>query len=142
MAIGYTWDVSNVDTYPNKNGKSNVVHNVHWRLTAKDDTNKDSDGNNWTATAYGAQSLDICRAPAGALQISTQPWTATAYGAQSLDISDLSSFILWSNLKASDVQGWVESALGSEKVTEIKTGLDADISEKISPSSIIKTLTS
>ena len=115
MAIGYTWDVSNVETYPNKNGKSNVVHNVHWRLTAKDDTNKDSDGNNWTATAYGAQSLDI---------------------------SDLSSFILWSNLKASDVQGWVESALGSEKVTEIKTGLDAEISEKISPSSVTKTLSS
>ena len=57
-------------------------------------------------------------------------------------MTDLSSFILWSNLKASDVQGWVESALGSEKVTKIKTGLDAEIAEKISPSSIIKTLSS
>ena len=41
MAIGYTWDVSTVDTYPTKDSKSDVVYNVHWRLTATDDTNKD-----------------------------------------------------------------------------------------------------
>ena len=40
MAIAYTWDVSTVDTYPTKDSKSDVVHNVHWRLTATDDTNK------------------------------------------------------------------------------------------------------
>ena len=58
MAIGYTWDVSTVDTYPTKDSKSDVVYNVHWRLTATDDTNKDSDGNNWTATTYGSQGVD------------------------------------------------------------------------------------
>ena len=45
MAISYAWDVSTCDTYPTKSGKSNVVHNVHWRLTATDDTNKDSEDN-------------------------------------------------------------------------------------------------
>ena len=55
MAIGYTWDCKTCDTYPTKSGKSNVVYNVHWRLTATDDTNKDSDGNNWTASCYGAE---------------------------------------------------------------------------------------
>ena len=115
MAIGYTWDVSTVDTYPNKSGKSNVVYNVHWRLTAEDDANQDSDGNNQTASAYGTQSLDT---------------------------SDLSSFILWSNLTASDVQGWVEAAIGSDTVTSMKSGLDAQIAEKISPSSVTKTLSS
>ena len=39
MAIGYTWNVSTVDTYPTKDSKSDVVYNVHWRLTATDDTN-------------------------------------------------------------------------------------------------------
>ncbi len=58
MAIGYTWNVSTVDTYPTKNGKSDVVYNVHWRLTATDDTNKDGDGNNWTAEVYGSQLVD------------------------------------------------------------------------------------
>ena len=45
MAIGYTWDVSTVDTYPTKDSKSDVIYTVHWKLTATDDTNKDSDGN-------------------------------------------------------------------------------------------------
>ena len=113
MAIGYTWDVSTVDTYPTKDSKSDVVYNVHWRLTATDDTNKDSEGNNWTATSYGSQSVDT---------------------------SDLSSFTAFGDLKASDVQGWVETAMGSDAVTSMKTGLDAQIAEKITPTSVIKTI--
>ena len=115
MAIGYTWDVSTVDTYPTKSGKSNVVHNVHWRLTAEDDANQDADGNNWTASSYGTQALDT---------------------------SDLSSFTNWSSLSASDVQGWVEAAMGADAVTALKSSLDAQIADKISPSSVTKTLSS
>ena len=113
MAIGYTWNVSTCDTYPTKDGKSDVVYNVHWRLTATDDTNKDSEGNNWTATTYGTQLLDT---------------------------SDLSSFIEWSSLTASDVQGWVETALTADTVTAMKTALDAQIAEKITPTSVTKVL--
>ena len=113
MAIGYTWDVSTVDTYPTKDSKSDVVHNVHWRLTATDDTNKDSDGNNWTATSYGSQGVDT---------------------------SDLSSFTAFADLKASDVQGWVEAALGADEVTALKARLDAQIAELITPTSVTKTI--
>jgi hypothetical protein len=113
MAINYTWDVSTCDTYPTKSGKSNVVHNVHWRLTATDDTNNDSDGN---------------------------PQTATVYGSQGLDTSDLSSFTNWSSLDAAKVQGWVEAALTADTVTAMKAGLDAQIAEKITPTSVQKTL--
>ena len=113
MAIGYTWDVNTCDTYPTKDSKSDVVYNVHWRLTATDDTNKDSEGNNWTATTYGSQSVDT---------------------------SDLASFIEWSSLKASDVQGWVETAMGSDTVTAMKTALDEQIAEKITPTSVTKVL--
>jgi len=113
MAISYTWDVSKCDAYPSKSGKSNVVHNVHWQLTGTDDTNKDSDGD---------------------------PQTAVIYGTQSVSTDDLSSFINWSDLKASDVQGWVESALGADKVTALKASLDAQIAEKVSPSSVLKVL--
>ena len=53
MAISYTW---NVKTCTKTVGsKSNVVHNVHWRLNAEDDANQDFDGNNQTATVYGTQ---------------------------------------------------------------------------------------
>ena len=113
MAISYTWDVSTVDTYPTKDSKSDVVYNVHWRLKATDDTNKDSDGNNWTADVYGSQGLDT---------------------------SDLSSFKAFADLKASDVQGWVEAALGADKVTAMKAGLDANIAEKVTPTSVTKTI--
>jgi hypothetical protein len=113
MAISYTWNCKTCDTYKTKSGKSNVVHQVHWRLTATDDTNLDSEGNNWTASCYGAQALDT---------------------------SDLSSFINWSSLTNSDVQGWVETALGSDEITKIKAGLDAEIAKKVSPTSVQKTL--
>ena len=113
MAIGYTWDVSTVDTYPTHNSQSDVVYNVHWRLTATDDTNQDSDGNNWTATSYGSQAVDT---------------------------SDLSSFTAFADLTASDVQGWVEAALGADEVTAMKAALDAQIAEKVTPTSVTKTI--
>jgi len=113
MAISYEWNVSTVDTYPTKDSKSDVVHNVHWRLKATDDTNKDSEGNNWTANIYGTQSVDT---------------------------SNLSSFKAFADLKTSDVQGWVESALGAEKVTEMKSSLDAQIAEKVTPTSVTKSI--
>ena len=113
MAIGYTWDVSTVDTYPTKDSKSDVVYNVHWRLTATDDTNKDSDGNNWTATSYGSQSVDT---------------------------SDLSSFTAFGDLKASDVQGWVETALTADTITAMKASLDAQIAKMVTPTSVQKTI--
>ena len=113
MAIGYTWDVSTVDTYPTKDSKSDVVYNVHWRLIATDDTNKDSNGNNWTAESYGSQTLDT---------------------------SDLSSFTAFGSLNAAKVQGWVEAALTSDTVTAMKTSLDANIAEKITPTSVQKTI--
>ena len=113
MAISYEWNVSTVDTYPTKDSKSDVVYNVHWRLKATDDTNKDSDGNNWTADVYGSQAVDT---------------------------SDLSSFTAFADLTASDVQGWVEAALGADEVTELKSSLDAQIAEKVTPTSVTKTI--
>jgi len=94
MAIGYTWDVSTVDTYPTLDSNADVVYNVHWRLTAEDDANQDADGNNWTATSYGTQSVDT---------------------------SDLSSFTAFADLSASDVQGWVEAGWVLMTVTAMKS---------------------
>lgn len=113
MAIGYTWEVSTVDTYPTLDGNADVVYNVHWRLTAEDDANQDADGNNWTASSYGTQSVDT---------------------------SDLSSFTAFADLTSSDVQGWVETAMGSDAVQSLKDGLDAQIAAKINPTSVTKTI--
>ena len=113
MAIGYTWDVSTVDTYPTLESNADVVYNVHWRLTAEDDANQDADGNNWTASVYGTQSVDT---------------------------SDLSSFTAFADLTSSDVQSWVEAAMGADAVTDLKAGLDAQIALLITPTSVTKTI--
>ena len=111
--INYTWNLSTVDTYPTLDGYADVVYLVHWRLTAEDDANQDADGNNWTATSYGTQSVDT---------------------------SDLSSFTSFADLSASDVQGWVETAMGSDAVTALKSGLDAQSALLITPTSVTKTI--
>ena len=113
MAISYKWDVKTVDTYPTKDSKSDVVYNVHWRLTATDDTNNDAEGNSLTATVYGSQGLDT---------------------------SDLSSFTEFADLTASDVQGWVEAALTADTVNDMKDSLDSTIEELVTPTSVQKTI--
>ena len=113
MAIGYTWDVSTVDTYPTLDGNADVVYNVHWRLNAEDDANQDADGNNWTASSYGTQALDT---------------------------ADITNFTSFADLTSSDVQGWVEAAMGEEAITALKAGLDAQIEAKINPTSVTKTI--
>ena len=105
MAINYTWNVSTVDV-KEIDSNADTVFNVHWRLTGTDDANNDADGN---------------------------PQAATVYGTQSLDTSDLSDFTAFADLTASDVQGWVEAAMGEDKITEMKAGLDANIAELVTP---------
>ena len=116
MAINYTWDCKTVDTKA-IDGNADTVFNVHWRLNAEDDSNtvEDIDGNN-------------------------VPAKATAYGTQILDTSDLSSFTAFADLTNDQITGWVQSALGEDKVTEIKNGLSNEIAELITPTAQTKTI--
>jgi len=105
MAINYTWDVKTVDV-KEIDGNVDTVFNVHWRLTGTDDANNDADGN---------------------------PQAATVYGTVGLDTEDLSDFTAFADLTVSDVQGWVEAALGADEVQAKKDGLDATIAELVTP---------
>ena len=109
MAINYTWDVSTVDV-KEVEGNADTVFNVHWRLTGTDDTN----------TVKDSQDNDVAA-------------SATVYGSIGLDTSDLSNFTAFADLTASNVQGWVEAAMGADKITEMKAGLDANIAELVTP---------
>ena len=115
MAINYTWDVSTVDTFPTKDSKADVIHQVHWKLTATDDTNNDASGN---------------------------PQTAFVSERQPLDTSDLSGFIDFDSVTSAEVQGWVESAMGAEEVQSLKDNLDTNIAGQITPTSETKQLVS
>jgi len=112
MAITYQWNVNTVDVYPSEEGHSNVIYNVHWRLNATD-TEVDAEGN---------------------------PYVASVYGTQSLDTSDLSNFTNFDSVTSSQVQGWVEAAMGEEAVQGLKDGLDAQIDGQKNPTSVTKTL--
>ena len=112
MAITYTWDVSTVDT-KTIDSNDDVIYSVHWRLNAEDDANQDTEGNNLTASVYGTQSLDT---------------------------SDLTNFTNFDSVDATLVQGWVEAAMGEESVQGLKDGLDAQIAELVTPSSVTKQL--
>ena len=112
MAITYTWNVSTVDTKTiDKN--DDVIYSVHWRLNAEDDANQDAEGNNLTAGVYGTQSLDT---------------------------SDLTNFTNFDSVTSSQVQGWVEAAMGEEAVQGLKDGLDANIADQKNPTSVTKQL--
>ena len=122
MAINYTWNVATVDTKPsvtdeNAITETDVIYNVHWRLTGTDDTNTYEDENGDDVN-----------------------YTADVYGTQSLDISDLGSFTAFDDVTASDVEGWVTTAMGTDEVQSLKDAVAAKITEAITPTSETKTI--
>jgi hypothetical protein len=122
MAINYTWNVATVDTKPsvtdeNAITETDVIYNVHWRLTGTDDTNTYEDENGDDVN-----------------------YTADVYGTQSLDISDLGSFTAFDSVTASDVEGWVTTAMGTDEVQNLKDAIAAKITEAITPTSVTKTI--
>ena len=112
MANTYAWDCKTVDCYPNKDSKSDVVYNVHWRLTATSDQN-DPEGN---------------------------PYAASVYGSQVVSTDDLSNFKPFADLTNAIVTGWVETVMGADEVASMKSGLDANITEQITPTTETKTV--
>ena len=46
MAITYTWNVVQMDAYPEKDGLTDVVFQIHWTLVGTDDT--------YQASVYGS----------------------------------------------------------------------------------------
>jgi len=59
--------------------------------------------------------------------------TAISYGTQQLGAIDPQNFTPFANLTANQVQGWVETQMGSE-FTRTKSDLDQRISEQVAPS--------
>lgn len=66
--------------------------------------------------------------------------SSVVYGTQILDTSDLSSFTAFEDLTASNVQGWVESAIGEDEVTELKNGLADSLAKLATPTQETKTI--
>lgn len=51
MPISYTWDIVQMDCYPETGGHTDVVFEVHWFITGTD--------NGLTASIYGSQTVQL-----------------------------------------------------------------------------------
>ena len=51
MAVTNTWTVTAMDCYPQADGETDVVFNVHWTLTGTDGT--------YSASVYGSQGVSL-----------------------------------------------------------------------------------
>jgi len=112
MALTYTWEFPALDCYPTHAEQENVVFNVHWRLQGEDEL-----GN-----------------------------TGHVYSTVGLTLDAEAEFIAFEDLTKDVVQGWVETALqeqptpmtGTNVLAAIKTSIEAQIQEKLTPSRITK----
>jgi len=74
----YTWNNKTVDAYPSFEGETDVIFNVHWRLTGED-----TDGN--VGSTYGTIALDTSdlsnfTAFADITEADVNGWVETAMG--------------------------------------------------------------
>lgn len=108
MPNTYSWTINALDTYPTQDSLTDVVYNIHWGLTATSDQT-DTDGNAYAATSIGTQTVEAPNA------------------------ADYTAF---NDLTQEIVETWLEAS--NLDVDAIKAGLDAQIAEKITPTSVTK----
>lgn len=108
MANTYSWNCKTVDCYPTFDEETDVVYNIHWRLTATS-SDVDAEGN---------------------------PYVALVYGTQSISTDDIENFIPFADLTNTIVTGWVETTMGDEEVASLKSNLDSNIESQINPTSV------
>jgi hypothetical protein len=108
MANTYTWQINALDTNPTQGDLTDVVYNIHWGLLATSDQ-VDSNGNAYTADSIGTQTVS---APSG------------------------ENFTAFEDLTQEIVEGWLEAS--DLDIEAIKAGLDSQITEAITPTSVTK----
>jgi hypothetical protein len=110
MANTYSWTINALDTYPTQDSLADVVYNIHWGLTAESDQT-DADGNAYTANSIGTQTVAA---------------------------ADADDYTAFEDLTQEVVEAWLEAS--ELDVEAIKEGLDSQIEEKITPTSVTKQL--
>ena len=108
----FNWNCKTVDVYPTDENYTDVVYNVHWRVTGTSDQ----------------------------LDPQDNPYTATSIGTQTLNTSDITDFIPFEDLTNEEVVAWTQGAMGEEQVTQIETNIDAQIENLITPTSLTLTI--
>lgn len=108
----FEWNCRTVDVYPTEGEYTDVVYNVHWRVTGVSDQ-LDPEGNAYTSTSIGTQVLDT---------------------------STITDFIPFADLTNAEVVQWTKDTMGTEQVDQIEAGIESSINEEINPTSITMTI--
>ena len=112
--IDYNWNCKTVDAYVEKAGNSDVVYNVHWKLTGSEFV-PNSEGND---------------PPTGRI------YSSNHTGVQALDTSEITNFIPWDEVTEVEVEAWTKAAMGEEQVLLVETNIAAQIALSIAPVSV------
>ena len=110
--ITYDWNCKTVDAYPQDGEYTDLVYNVHWRVTGV------SDVENPEGVAY----------------------SATNIGTQTLDVSDVTEFIPFEDLTNEQVVAWTKGAMGEEQVASIEASIESQINSLITPTTVTLTI--
>ena len=106
--INYNWNCKTVDAYPQVDGNTNVVYNVHWIATGVSDQ-VDAEGD---------------------------PYTAKNIGTQILNTSDITDFIPFDQLTNEKIIEWTKAAMGNESVSNVESNIENVIDSLVTPASI------
>lgn len=113
--ITYNWDCRTVDVYPQTEigdeTFQEVVYNVHYRVSGT----KTVDGEDFTSTVIGTQTLDS-------------------------EVIQPEGFVPFSQLTNEMVVGWVKEKMGTERISQIEDSISSQIVEKIAPKSLTLTI--
>lgn len=105
MANAYEWTYPQLDRVAKEGDNSDVVKVIHWRVTATSDSDKDAEDNFLTSTMYGTTGVEV------------------EDGAAFTPYNDITKD--WCKTKVLEDMAKTEA--------EVKTMLDAQISEKATP---------
>jgi hypothetical protein len=108
----YDWNCKTVDAYIEQEGDTDVVYNVHWKVTGIS-SEVDKDGN---------------------------PYTYTNIGTQTLETDDITDFIPFDQVTNAEVVAWTKSAMGEEQVLSIEENISKSIDTLITPTTITLTV--
>jgi hypothetical protein len=113
--ITYNWDCRTVDVYPQAEigdeTFQEVVYNVHYRVSGT----KTVDGEDFTSTVIGTQTLDS-------------------------EVIQPEGFVSFSQLTNEMVVGWTKEKMGTERISQIEDSISSQIVEKIAPKSLTLTI--
>ena len=110
--ITYDWNCRTVDAYTSVGELTDVVYNVHWRVTGI------------------SEELDSHE----------NPYQATNIGTQTLNTEDITDFIPVDELTNDQVIKWVKLAMGEEVVSRVEENIKNQIDNLITPKSITLTI--